>query len=140
MGEFWALLAVAAFFAAIMRALVWLGSRVRSRGGGGSEAFMGPFEEIWHPAAHRARFETLVVEERVNPMPTPSVALLRRSPRRPGRWWDAVSARRSSERSLAILPPRTPSRRPDGPQETFVRVKDTTGVALPEDDLFAGPR
>jgi len=71
MGEFWALLAVAGFFAAIMRALLWLGSRVRRRGGGGSEAFMGPFEEIWHPAAHRARFETLVVEERVVPMPTP---------------------------------------------------------------------
>jgi hypothetical protein len=70
-GELLAILAVAAVFAAIMGTLAWLGSRVRRRGGGGSAAFMGPFEEIWHPAAHRARLETRVVEERMVPMPSP---------------------------------------------------------------------
>lgn len=71
MSELLSVLAVAGLFAAIMVVLVWLGSRVRRRGGGAGEAFMGPFEEMWHPAAHRARVETQVVEERMMPMPPP---------------------------------------------------------------------
>jgi hypothetical protein len=65
------MLAIGVLFAAIMGVLFWLGSRVRRRGGGGSEAFMGPFEDMWHPAAHRARLETQMVEERVVSMPSP---------------------------------------------------------------------
>src|SRR5262245_16747433 len=57
-------------FLAVMAMLAWLGRRVRSRGGQVSEAVMGPFEEIWHPAAHRARFATETVEERMVPIPS----------------------------------------------------------------------
>ena len=49
------LLAVLAFFGAlavVAGGLAWLGSRLRRRGVGSD--VMGPFEEIWHPAAHRA--------------------------------------------------------------------------------------
>ncbi|MGC4747908.1 hypothetical protein ACLQ28_19960 [Micromonospora sp. DT201] len=53
--------------AAILGVLWWLGSRVRRRGAGGE--VMGPFEEIWHPAAHRVRAEIRVQEARL--MPTP---------------------------------------------------------------------
>ncbi|MEV1318774.1 hypothetical protein AB0J14_22145 [Micromonospora arborensis] len=60
-------LAVAGCVAAILGALSWLGTRVRRRGVGGE--VMGPFEEIWHPAAHRLRAEIRVQEARV--MPTP---------------------------------------------------------------------
>jgi hypothetical protein len=62
---------LAILLAATMAGLTWLGRRVRARGGGASEAVMGPFEDMWHPAAHRARLATDTVEERVVPMPTP---------------------------------------------------------------------
>jgi hypothetical protein len=52
---FLAFLGTAAGVAAIAVGLVWLGRRVRRRGVGGE--VMGPFEEIWHPAAYRARME-----------------------------------------------------------------------------------
>lgn len=71
MGEALGYVGVAALFAGIMFGLTWLGRRVRARGGGAGEAFMGPFEDMWHPAAHRARMATDAVEERVVPMPTP---------------------------------------------------------------------
>jgi hypothetical protein len=67
--DFLAFLVVAGAAAAIMGGLAWLGSRVRRRGVGG--AVMGPFDEIWHPAAHRFRFEIQVQEERMVPMPSP---------------------------------------------------------------------
>jgi hypothetical protein len=70
-GDILAVLAIAAIFAGIMAALAWLGLRVRRTGGRGSEAFMGPFEEIWHPAAHRARLESQIVDERMVPTPSP---------------------------------------------------------------------
>ncbi|MEU4470641.1 hypothetical protein [Micromonospora sp. NPDC023888] len=53
--------------AAILGALWWLASRVRRRGIGGE--VMGPFEEMWHPAAHRIRAEIRVQDARVVPMP-----------------------------------------------------------------------
>jgi hypothetical protein len=37
---------------------------------------MGPFDEIWHPAAHRARIETDVQEERPAPSPLPGDRLI----------------------------------------------------------------
>jgi hypothetical protein len=62
-------LAFAGGFAAVMGGLVWLGSRVRRRGVGG--AVMGPFDEIYHPAAHRFRFEIEVQAQRMVPLPSP---------------------------------------------------------------------
>ncbi|MFC7483722.1 hypothetical protein ACFQX7_32055 [Luedemannella flava] len=54
-----------------MVTLAWLGVRATARRGAAGAAVVGPFEEIWHPAAHRARFETHTVEERVMPAPSP---------------------------------------------------------------------
>jgi hypothetical protein len=70
MVEVLTLLAVVVFFAAIMAGFAWLGIRVRRGQGRVSDAYMGPFQEIWHPAAHRARLTTEVVEERMVPMPS----------------------------------------------------------------------
>ncbi|MEU1362874.1 hypothetical protein ABZ356_23885 [Micromonospora zamorensis] len=53
--------------AAILGILWWLASRVRRRGIGGE--VMGPFDEIWHPAAHRFRSEIRVQDARAVPMP-----------------------------------------------------------------------
>jgi hypothetical protein len=53
----------------VLGGLMWLARRVRRRGVG--ESVMGPFEEIWHPAGHRARVEIRVQEERAVPMPSP---------------------------------------------------------------------
>lgn len=69
MTAFLAFLATAAGVALVAAGLVWLGRRVRRRGVGGE--VMGPFEEIWHPAAHRARLEIEVREERMVPLPSP---------------------------------------------------------------------
>ncbi|MEO3746517.1 hypothetical protein [Plantactinospora sp. B5E13] len=63
-------LVLAVTLAAILAGLSWLGLRVRRRGAGGD--VMGPFEEIWHPAAHRYRAEVRVHEQRM--LPTPSAA------------------------------------------------------------------
>jgi hypothetical protein len=68
-AEILAFLAVAGCVAGISGGLVALGSRARRRGVGGE--VMGPFEEIWHPAAHRFRAEIRVHEERMVPMPSP---------------------------------------------------------------------
>ena len=65
MGGFVAAVTAALMVVAILAALVALGRRVRSRGRVGSQGFVGPFEEMWHPAAHRARRETEIVDERV---------------------------------------------------------------------------
>ncbi|MBQ1051854.1 hypothetical protein KBX50_25755 [Micromonospora sp. C51] len=75
-------LVVIACLAAILGALAWLGVRVRRRGVGGE--MMGPFEEIWHPAAHRSRAEIRVQEERAVPTPSPD-DLDKRHHREPGR-------------------------------------------------------
>jgi hypothetical protein len=69
MGQLLAVLVVAGSVAAVLGSLAWLGSRLRRRGVGG--AIMGPFDEIWHPAAHRFRHEIQTHEERVVPMPSP---------------------------------------------------------------------
>ncbi|MCH6167806.1 hypothetical protein [Pseudonocardia alaniniphila] len=61
-------------FGVVLAGLAWIASRVRRRGGGGS--LMGPFDEIWHPAAHRARIETEVQEERPAPIPLPGDRLI----------------------------------------------------------------
>ncbi|MET8042070.1 hypothetical protein ABZU25_14560 [Micromonospora sp. NPDC005215] len=61
------LLVFAGCVAAVLGILWWLASRVRRRGIGGE--VMGPFEEMWHPAAHRFRAEIRVQDSRKVPMP-----------------------------------------------------------------------
>ncbi|MBM0277053.1 hypothetical protein [Micromonospora tarensis] len=67
MGDVLILLTFASCLATILASLWWLGARVRRRGVGGE--VMGPFEEIWHPAAHRYRAEIRVQETRMVPLP-----------------------------------------------------------------------
>jgi hypothetical protein len=68
-AEFLGVAAVVLGFAAIMAGLAGLGRRIRQRGRAGGQAFMGPFEELWHPSAHRARLATEIVDERMLPGP-----------------------------------------------------------------------
>ncbi|WP_431935405.1 hypothetical protein [Micromonospora sp. RP3T] len=67
MAELLAIVLVVGVLAAVLGSLTWLGARVRRRGVG--DNVMGPFEEIWHPAAHRFRAEIRVYEERMAPLP-----------------------------------------------------------------------
>lgn len=68
MAEVLAVLLVVGCLAAVLGFLAWLASRVRRRGIG--DNVMGPFEEIWHPAAHRFRAEIRMHEERMVPPPS----------------------------------------------------------------------
>ncbi|MCZ7435821.1 hypothetical protein O7598_05385 [Micromonospora sp. WMMC241] len=68
MGELLAIVLVVGCLAGTLGLLAWLAARVRRRGVG--DNVMGPFEEIWHPAAHRYRAEVKVHEERVVPLPS----------------------------------------------------------------------
>jgi hypothetical protein len=63
-------LGVVAAFALVGAALWWLAVRVRRRGGGD---VLGPFDELWHPAAHRTRIEIQEQAERrtTTPRDTP---------------------------------------------------------------------
>jgi hypothetical protein len=63
-GEVVGVVAVLAPFAVVLLGLPRLAARAR-RGGTG-DGVLGPFEELWHPAAHRARVETQVQEERTD--------------------------------------------------------------------------
>jgi len=63
------LLGVVGGFAAVLGALVLLARRVRRGGVGGG--IMGPLDEIYHPAAHRVRFEIEVQQARLVPLPAP---------------------------------------------------------------------
>ncbi|MEV0004075.1 hypothetical protein AB0H28_17550 [Micromonospora sp. NPDC050980] len=67
MSEVLAVLLVVGCLAGVLGLLAWLAARVRRRGVG--DNVMGPFEEIWHPGAHRFRAEIKVYEERVVPLP-----------------------------------------------------------------------
>jgi hypothetical protein len=49
--------------------LAWAAARARRRGIGGS--MMGPFEEMWHPAAAGSQLEIQVQSERKKPLPSP---------------------------------------------------------------------
>ncbi|WP_282771687.1 hypothetical protein [Saccharomonospora viridis] len=53
----------------VLGGLPWLAARVRRRGIGGE--VLGPFEEMWHPAAVRARQEIDVQVELRVPAPSP---------------------------------------------------------------------
>lgn len=60
-------LAILAALAAIAGALWWLAARVRRHGGDA----VGPFDELWHPAAHRTRIEVQEQAERGPVTPSP---------------------------------------------------------------------
>ncbi len=60
---------ILAAFGLMVGVLWWFAVRHRRRGGG---AVMGPFEEIWHPAAQLTRIEVREQAERRAPSPAPS--------------------------------------------------------------------
>ncbi len=61
---------VSAVFVVILAGLAWLAVRLRRHGGGGS--VLGPFEELWHPAAQLVRVEVREQQERRAPSNSPS--------------------------------------------------------------------
>jgi hypothetical protein len=68
MGEVVAILTVANL-AATVGGFLWLARRLRRRGHGGE--IMAPFDDIFHPAAHLARFEIHAYAQRKVPTPAP---------------------------------------------------------------------
>lgn len=68
MADVLGFLMLVAGFTAALGGFVWLAARIRRRGLGG--AVMGPIDEIYHPAAHRARFDVEVQHERAAPSPS----------------------------------------------------------------------
>ncbi len=69
MADLLAPFVILAAFGLVVGVLWWLAVRLRGRGGG---AVMGPFEEIWHPAAQLTRIEVREQAERQAPSPAPS--------------------------------------------------------------------
>ncbi|HET8590579.1 MAG TPA: hypothetical protein VFM01_13175 [Nakamurella sp.] len=63
------LVAVAVALGGTLAALPWLAARARRRGVGGNP--FAPFEEMWHPAVHRAQAEIRVQAEQRDPSPAP---------------------------------------------------------------------
>jgi hypothetical protein len=68
-GDVLPLVAVFAAFAVVMFLLAR--STRRRRGRRIASSVAGPFEEIWHPAAHRARIQIEIQDERKIAMPSP---------------------------------------------------------------------
>ena len=64
------MIATLVIYAVVLGGLVW----IRRRGRGSS--LMQPFDEIWHPAAHQARIEVEVQQERPAPTPLPGDRLV----------------------------------------------------------------
>jgi len=71
-AELLGIFAVFGFFAAVAAGLYVVGARLRARGRGAGASFVGPFEEIWHPAAHRARLTIEARKEQGDPAPAPA--------------------------------------------------------------------
>ena len=69
MADLLAIVVILAAFGAVMVGLALLTRRSRGRRVGSSVA--GPFEEVWHPAAHRARIDIQVQDERKIAAPSP---------------------------------------------------------------------
>jgi hypothetical protein len=73
----WLVALTVLLFAATLGGLWWIARRAGGRAVSGAVA--GPFEEIWHPAAHRARVEIRIQDERIAPDAQPGDA-----PMKPG--------------------------------------------------------
>ncbi|WP_344252832.1 hypothetical protein [Pseudonocardia hydrocarbonoxydans] len=69
--------------AAPVAGLAALARRVRRRGAAGGYSLMGPFDELWHPAAVAARVEVQVQAQRQEPSPAPGDGLLGPLPHHP---------------------------------------------------------
>lgn len=69
MGAALVVIVVLLAYALVMLLLTALGRRVRRSGRGGD--VLGPFEELWHPAAHRARVDVRTHDSRQEPAPSP---------------------------------------------------------------------
>ncbi len=69
MPTVWLVMATVLVVGTMLGGLWWVARRAKGRAVSG--AVSGPFEEIWHPAAHRARVEIQVQDERVVPNPQP---------------------------------------------------------------------
>jgi hypothetical protein len=69
MRDLVAALGSSAVCALVLWGLVRVAVRVRRSGSSGG-ALMQPFDEIWHPVAHRARLEVEVQQELPAPGPT----------------------------------------------------------------------
>jgi hypothetical protein len=67
MADVWIPLGLFAGLAIVLAALWWLAARVRRRGAD----VLGPFDELWHPAAHRTRIERQEQAEHRAPAPSP---------------------------------------------------------------------
>lgn len=82
MAALLALTATVLLFGAVLGGLGWVARRQRGRRISGAVA--GPFEELWHPAAHRARIEIRVRDERVQPPGEPGDPPARQPDEPPG--------------------------------------------------------
>ena len=71
-----AALVLAAVFGGVPAVLALLARRVRRRGAAGGYSLMGPFDEVWHPAALDARLDVVAQEERPAPAPSPGDRLV----------------------------------------------------------------
>lgn len=75
MAEILGIAAVFAFFAAVVVGLYVMGRRIRTRGRSSVSVSLtgvsSPFEEIWHPAAHRARLMAEAIHQQKAPAPAP---------------------------------------------------------------------
>lgn len=69
MPETLAWLLIASCWAAVLLGLPLMAKRVRRKGGGHS--VMSPFEDLWHPAAHRAEVVIQAESRRVVGIPSP---------------------------------------------------------------------
>lgn len=76
MEQLLAVVVLAAVFGFGPAALVLLVRRVRRRGVGSGYSLMGPFDELWNPAALNARLDASAQEERPAPAPSPGDRLL----------------------------------------------------------------
>ena len=65
----WILFVSLAVVSGFLAVLAWAAARARRRGISGS--MMGPFDQMWHPAAVESHLELQIESERKKPLPSP---------------------------------------------------------------------